>query len=34
MSGNPSLNLLALSLKNIYAERVGGDVIPRNERLP
>jgi GntR family transcriptional regulator, transcriptional repressor for pyruvate dehydrogenase complex len=32
MSGNPLLNLLAGSLKNIYAERVGGDVIPRNER--
>jgi DNA-binding FadR family transcriptional regulator len=32
MSGNPLLNLLAPSLKNIYAERVGGDVIPRSER--
>jgi GntR family transcriptional repressor for pyruvate dehydrogenase complex len=32
MSGNPLLNLLALSLKDTYADRVGGNVIPRGER--
>lgn len=32
MSGNPLLNLLASSLKEIYTDRVGSSVIPRNQR--